>query len=86
MALIQWAVLATIIVRKIKDITIAVNYCSHHHQTLLLYLGLLNKDAEKDTFIRVYRLIMPLFMQYIMPVTTWLNMDFKQLIASDTDC
>lgn len=29
---------------------------------------------------------MPLFMQYIMSVTMWLHIDFKQLTASDTGC
>ncbi len=53
MALLQSAALATINVRRVKDITVAIHYCSHHHQTLFVHLGLLNKDAEKDTLIRV---------------------------------
>ena len=78
MALVQCAVAATINICKIRDITIAVHHCSYHHWTLLFHLDLLNKDAEKDTLIRVYRLMMPLFMQHIMPVTTWLHIEFKQ--------
>lgn len=47
MALIQSAALATINVRRIKNIAVAVHYCSHHPQTLFVHLGLLNKDVER---------------------------------------